>query len=51
MKTVYEVFKSNNTTYKGTITKLLGEHLLKEDKLKEIRTAVINFITATDRDI
>ena len=29
----------------------LGEHLLKEDQLKEIRKAVINFITASKKDI
>ena len=51
MKTVYEVFISNKTTFKGTMTELLGEHLLKEDQLKEIRRAVIGFITATKKDI
>ena len=51
MKTVYEIFSSNKTTFKGTMAKLLREHLLKEDQLKEIRTAVIDFITATKKDI
>ena len=51
MKTVYEIFSSNKTTFKGTMAKLLGEHLLKEDQLKEIRTPVIDFITATKKDI
>ena len=51
MKTVYEVFNSSKATFKGTMAELLGEHLLKEDQLKEIRRAVINFITATKEDI
>ena len=50
MKTVYEVFNSNKATFKRTMAELLGEHL-KEDQLKEIRRAVINFITATKEDI
>ena len=33
------------------MAELLAEHLLKEDQLKEIRTAVINFIAATKKDI
>ena len=33
------------------MAELPGEHLLKEDQLKEIRTAVINFITKTNKDI
>ena len=33
------------------MAELLGEHLLKEDQLKEIRTAIINFITETNKDI
>ena len=51
MKKVYEVFNSNKVTFKGPMAELLGEHLLKEDQLKEIRRAVINFITATKKDI
>ena len=51
IETVYEIFNSNKTTFKGTMAELLGEHLLKEDQLKEIRTAVINFIAATKKDI
>ena len=51
MKTVYEVFNSSKATFKGTMAELLGEHLLKEDQLKEIRRAVIGFITATKKDI
>ena len=51
MKAVYEIFNTNKTTFKGTMAELLGEHLLKEDQLKEIRTTVIKFITATKKDI
>ena len=51
MKKVYKVFNSNKVTFKGTMAELLGEHLLKEDQLKEIRRAVINFIIATKKDI
>ena len=51
MKAAYEIFNSNKTTFKGTMAELLGEHLLKEDQLKEIRTAVISLITATKKDI
>ena len=51
MKAVYEIFNTNKTTFKGTMAELLGEHLLKEDQLKEIRTTVIKFITATKNDI
>ena len=49
MKAVNEIFNLNKTTFEGTMAELLGEHLLKEDQLKEIRTAVINFITATKK--
>ena len=51
MKAAYEIFNSNKTTFKGTMAELLGEHLLKEDQLKEIRTAVISLITASKKDI
>ena len=51
MKAVYKVFNSNKTTFKVAMAELLGEHLLKEDELKEIRRAVINFITTTKKDI
>ena len=50
MKTVYDVFNSNKTTFKGTMAELLEEHLLKEDPLKENRWAVINIITTTKKD-
>ena len=33
------------------MAKLLREYLLKEDQLKEIRTAIVNLITATKKDI
>ena len=36
---------------KGTMAELLGEHLLKEDQLKEIITAVTSFLTTTKKDI
>ena len=51
MKAVHEIFSSNKATFKGTMAELLGEHLLKEDQLTEIRTVVISFITATKKDI
>ena len=51
MKTVYEIFNSNKTSFKGTMAELLRYYLLKEGQLKEIRTAVINFISATKKDI
>ena len=51
MKTVYEMFNSNKTSFKRAMAKLLGELLLKEVQLKEIRTASINFITQTKKDI
>ena len=52
MKTVYEMFNSNKTSFKRAMAKLPGELLLKEEQLKEkIRTASINFITQTKKDI
>ena len=51
MKAVYEIFNWNKRTFKGTMAELLGEHLLKEDQLKEIITVIISFITATKKDI
>ena len=51
IKAVNEIFNSNKITFKGTMAELLGEHLLKEDQLKEIITAVTSFLTTTKKDI
>ena len=45
------MFNSNKTSFKRAMAELQGELLLKEEQLKEIRTASINFITNQKRHL